>query len=248
MGWPLVLVGVLGCGPLAVPCEPLPPKHLPLIERQFDYAATMPAALRTRATALNTLQLQDRVTIRRNQSDELRLDGPIDLTLSAVRISGGPADSAGVLRSDRYTMLSLGASAAVEFGAVHLRANVANASVRRRRDVLPTAERRLSADVTSAGLEASYDGGPALGVDYLRIGTSRGRQLFAGPEVVNVGGVSAGHGLRLTLSDDQLTETGVTMGWRVSLSSLRRPLADGRLGGADCTDAQAEARWTITFR
>lgn len=248
MGWPLVLVGVVGCGPLAVPCEPLPPKHLPLIERQFDYAATMPAALRTRTTALNTLQLQDRVTIRRNQADELHVDGPVDLTFSAVRIVGGPAGSNSLLRSDRYTMLSLGASAAVALGALELRANVANASVRRKRDILPTAERRLSADITSAGVEASYDGGLALGVDLLRIGTSRGRRLFAGPDVINVGGVTAGHGLRLTLGDDQGTEAGPTMGWRVSLSSLRRPVVDMRTGAGEQSDTQAEARWTVTFR
>ncbi|HET9511770.1 MAG TPA: hypothetical protein VFO80_11535 [Sphingomonas sp.] len=248
MGWPLLVVGVMGCGPLAVPCEASPPKRTPLIERQFNYVATMPPALRSRATALNTLQLEDRISIRRNQADELRLTGPIDLTVSAVRVTGGPGATDGLLRSDRYTMLSLGASAEVDVGAVQLRATIANASVRRRRDVLPTAARRLSADVTSAGLEASYEGGPALGIDYLRIGTAHGRRLFAGPDLTNVGGVTAGHGVRLTLGDEDVSETGPTMGWRVALSSLHRPVADMRLGSADRLDTQAEARWTITFR
>ncbi|KQN19409.1 hypothetical protein ASE86_13075 [Sphingomonas sp. Leaf33] len=249
MGWPLVLVGVVGCGPLAVPCAPPPVRRVPLIERQFNYIATMPPALRSRTSALNTLQLQDRVAIRGNRADEVRMNGPVDLTFSAVRITGGPGATDGLLRSDRYTMLSLGASAAVDLGGVLLRANIANASMRRKRDVLPTAARRLSADVTSAGLEASRDDGPALGIDYLRMGTARGRRLFTGPDLINIGGVSEGHGVRLTLGDDaQDADSGPAMGWRVSLSSLHRPVADMRMGASEQLDTQAEARWTITFR
>ena len=249
MGILPLLVGLVTCAPTAVVCDPQaqPARHSPLIDRHFDYAATMPPALRSRAAAIDTLQLQDRIAIQRKQADELRLNGPVDLTLSAVRVSGGPGGSGGLWRSDRYTMLSLGAAASVDVGPVQLRASVANASVRRKRDLLPTPARRLSTDISTAGLEVSHGAGPALGVDYLRIGRARGRRLFNGPDLSDVGGLIAGQGVRLFVGDRRDEGEGVAMGWRVSLSSLHRPVTTLRLGEEQRLDTQAEARWTLSF-
>ncbi|MFD1788323.1 hypothetical protein ACFSC3_12150 [Sphingomonas floccifaciens] len=95
MGLLPLLVAFAGCAPTAVVCDPVPTtiRRSPLIERHFDYAATMPQGLRSRAIAVDALQQQDRIAIQRNQADELRLNGPIDLTFSAVRVSGGRGGS-----------------------------------------------------------------------------------------------------------------------------------------------------------
>ncbi|MFD1788324.1 hypothetical protein ACFSC3_12155 [Sphingomonas floccifaciens] len=144
-------------------------------------------------------------------------------------------------------MLSLGASAAVELGEVQLRASVANASIRRKRDLLPTPARRLSTDVSTAGLEVSRGSGPSIGVDYLRVGRARGRRLFNGPDFVDFGGPAAGQGMRLFLGEQPMEAGRLAMGWRVSLSSLHRPVTGARLSEDQRLDTQAEARWSLSF-
>lgn len=211
--------------------------HLPAPVRPTPSAA--PTALPNSIQRILTLTDREALQAAQSRAHETRV-GPFELSLTATRLKGTHVGG------DRYSMRTAGFDLGLDLGdGVGLRSEVLFTHMKRHLPAVPNGNRARSTGIAMLGLGIVRESGPALMIDYIRVGTLGRRTALERMTEIAGGAPLAGSGMRLAYLVSPAEPVRGRAQWSFAIASLRRPPADFSSAPSETTTTDKRAEISL---